>query len=167
MPLLDPVVPTQTRPFLAEAATVFGKSPGIATGCPTSESFVGSAEEMASIESVLDPALTAKMCFVGQGRQYETFATRPWSLSYLSRYCQRGLAHKGIWSTWISVTVQGHRAIALCAGHRALAEFSVAANWESHNPVGLIVGDHVDGLCRCPASAAPILAVGLAGDTMA
>lgn len=60
MPDLAPVVPTQTRLCLGEAATVLGKSPGTEAGRPMGVSLVGSEGEMENMLSVLEPALTAK-----------------------------------------------------------------------------------------------------------
>lgn len=62
IPALAPVVPTYTRLFLIEAATVLGNSPGILTGSPITESLVRLEREMASMLSVLEPALTVKIC---------------------------------------------------------------------------------------------------------
>jgi len=61
IPALAPVVPTQTRLFFDDAATVFGNSPGTVTGRPRIVTHVGSDEEMESMVSVLEPAFTAKM----------------------------------------------------------------------------------------------------------
>ena len=62
-PALAPVHPTQTRRCFIDAVTVVGKSPGTATGLPTIVRFVGSSRFIANMETVLDPALTAKRCY--------------------------------------------------------------------------------------------------------
>ena len=53
-------MPAQTRLFFADAATVTGKSPGMATGLPIILRHVGSNELIQNIVSVLEPALTTK-----------------------------------------------------------------------------------------------------------
>lgn len=58
-PDFAPVVPTHTRLFFAEAATVTGKSPGTGAERPSVVSFVGSLAEIENIVRELDPAFTA------------------------------------------------------------------------------------------------------------
>lgn len=58
-PDFAPVVPTHTRLFLAEAATVTGKSPGTEADWPNAVSFVGSLAEIENIVRELEPAFTA------------------------------------------------------------------------------------------------------------
>lgn len=60
MPALAPVVPTQARRFLGEAATVLGNSPGMGMGWPSGVRVVGSEAEMAIMARVSEPGLTAK-----------------------------------------------------------------------------------------------------------
>ena len=59
IPALAPVVPTQASLFFADAATVFGNSPGMAKGLPTHESDVASLDDMVIMVRVLEPAFTA------------------------------------------------------------------------------------------------------------
>ena len=59
-PLLAPVVPTHASWCFADAATVFGNSPGSEAAWPTMVSLVGSRGSMDIIDRVLLPALTAK-----------------------------------------------------------------------------------------------------------
>jgi hypothetical protein len=59
IPAVAPVEPTHTKLFLDDAATVFGNSPGMATGSATAVSCVAFVTERAIILSVFDPALTA------------------------------------------------------------------------------------------------------------
>jgi len=63
IPDLEPVVPTHTSEFFTDAATVLGNVPGKAAGRPTRCSFRGSEGEIASIDTVFDPAFTANMCW--------------------------------------------------------------------------------------------------------
>jgi hypothetical protein len=64
IPALEPVVPTQTSEFFMDAATVLGNVPGNAAGFPIRVSINGSSGEMANMETVLDPAFTAKIFYL-------------------------------------------------------------------------------------------------------
>ena len=59
-PALAPVFATQAILFLGEKATETGKSPIVSTGFPTIFRLVGLFREMANMDKVLLPVLTAK-----------------------------------------------------------------------------------------------------------
>jgi hypothetical protein len=138
---MAPVVATQTSPFLAEAATVLGNSPGISTGGPTRLISVGPWGEILSMDKVLQPALTANIFYTMLG------AVTAWGelATHVTDHGQRRLAQQWVWKCWFfgrSIDSACPSASSTC--RRPARECAISGNRYCSNRIRVLVGEEID-----------------------
>jgi hypothetical protein len=121
---------------------VLGNSPGTATGSPTRVRHSGSLGLMASIDTVFEAGLTAKMFC----RRISTSDIRQCSSAYIANNSERGLASQTIWKLkFARSSVEHDTSSTARLRDPSGGQTSITFDWHCHHCVLCFIRDEVNG----------------------